>query len=813
MNILENATFAVEFTSRGAVKSLRFKDDPSAMNWVVDPEYLLEAGYSDTIDKLFGEWSAVAQGKTINSSDYIPTRIQASENGLTVGFHTEMLEVDLVYTLEEERLRWNITCRNTLDVPISLDGLHVWFPLAYIMFRDENVLRNMQQSCALFAHTGGDFAKFAAIRRSHEAPHLGVYGQEGTTAAFGSFCRYENRFLEQVSPSLDGVVFHRLGLVENGASMPELVATDWIYKENYRSVMLEAGQQLCWEYVFTACQGREDFYRRALELGHPRWSYTPVLTEGGQFEAELELAMGQKVKSLRLVTADRQSAGERRLVAEDITGLVTMNEPQAEGTYQIRYHPHDPGERRLELIMEDGRRDILVWNVLEPIDQMLEKRAEWLCQHSYDEVGQGGRPHAFLPLSNQGESLGKLNFLLMKNKLAAPVAEQVHKAEASAVLDLKNHWFEDGDFTRPRALYGSFYRIFDLDYIAHVFYLLSQMDDTLLKLNSPQTYLQWAAEVMSIRLDPACHAGQREQDETGLSGVFIMYIDDLLTGLKAAGLERWYDKLKGLWERFGERLSQDTRQFAGAVTEHFYDNAGFGPTCETLLHLGLSEEAEKYGQLILANIGFSNDYRGQNPDRWWEALSYMIHSLWGGLVAASSRVAYEHLGNPEYLEASYRATMAVFNCYDWNVSSTPRQLQPGEAASTFSVVAPNLNMPMLSRNRFGQSVFQNADDPLFAALFSSVTGDDWDMGEELVAYLLGFGTTAYVYRAASGKLRCVNGYLSEEQGGIRIKSYAAYPQKIVMLEEGLSLQAKPGKQLREAWLLEGELRLTQSIAK
>ncbi|WP_018752312.1 hypothetical protein [Paenibacillus sanguinis] len=805
MNILENATFALEFTSRGAVKGFRFKEDPSAMNWVVDPEYLREAGYLDTLDKLFGEWSAVVDGKTIDSCDYTPTRIQASGDGLMVSFQAEMLEVDLVYTLEGERLRWSIACRNAWDAPVSLDGLHIWFSLAYIMFRDENVLRNMRESCALFAHIGGDFAKFAAIRRSHEAPHLAVYGQEGITAAFGSFCRYENRFLEQVSPSLDGIVFHRLGLVENGASMPELAATDWIYGDNFCSVKLEAGQQLRWEYVFTACQGREDFYRKALEHGHPHWSYTPVLTEGGPFEAELSLATGQEIESLRLVTVDTHSDGERRLVVEDVTGLATMDQ-QSTGQYQLHYWAHDPGERRLELVLEDGRKDILVWNVLEPIDRILEKRAGWLCQHSYDETGQAGRPHAFLPLSNQGESLGKLGFLLMKNKLAAPMAEQVQKVEASAVLDMKNHWFEAGDFSKPRALYGSFYRIFDLDYIAHVFYLLSEMDGALLKLNSPQTYLQWAAEVMSVRLDPACHAGQREKDETGLSGVFILYIDDLLAALAASGLEPWYNKLKGLWERFGERLSRDTRQFAGAVTEHFYDNAGFGPTCETLLHLGMSEEAEQYGQLILANIGFSNDYRAQNPDRWWEALSYMIHSLWGGLVAASSRVAYEYLGNPEYLEASYRATMAVFNGYDWNVRSTPRCLQPGEAASTFSVAAPNLNMPVLSRNRFGQSVFQNADDPLFAALFSSVTGDDWDMGEELVAYLLGFGTTAYVYREASGKLRCVNGYLTEEHGGVCITSYAAYPQRIVMLEEGLSLQAKPGKQLRRAWLVEGELR-------
>ncbi|MEK5162838.1 hypothetical protein NYE69_10910 [Paenibacillus sp. FSL R5-0527] len=890
MTILSNAKFKLEFNGRGAVTALLMKEDPAAMNWVVDPEYLTEAGYEDTLDKLFGEWTAMVDGRTLNSAELTPEITRESDSRMRVRFMAEKLEINLTYALEEECIRWIVECKNRADRSVRIEGLHIWFALAYVMFRDENVLRNMRQSCAVFAHLGGDFAKFAAIRRSDEAPHLAVYGVKGRTAAFGSFCRYENRFLEQVSPSLDGVLFHRLSLVEDGGSMPESAAADWIYREGYHPVVLEAGQNMSWEYAFASCEGRDDFYRQAMAYGHPRWEYTPVLVRGGMFEAELELPAGERVREIRVVSAvpaaagsfrrheeavaERSAAGVEEMVTErlaagveeTVTGRLaaggdeaviersaagveeTVAERSAAGgaeavterlaagveeavtgrlaagveeavterfaadgehgeVLRLALRREEAGEHKLELTLDDGRKDVLVWNVLEPIDRILEKRAEWLCRNNYDPTGTAGRPHAFLPLSNQGESLGKLAFLLMKNSLAAPVPEQVAMAEASAVLDMKHHWFEGGDFSRPRVLYGTFYRIFDLDYIAHVFYLLSRMDAALLKLHPPQTYLRWAAEVLCVRLDPDCHEGQREKNETGLNGVFIMYVLDLLADLAACGLTGELDRLQALWEAFGGRLKRNASQFAGAVTEHFYDNAGFGPTCETLLRVGLTGEGEKYARLILANIGFSNDYRGQNPDRWWEALSYMIHSLWGGLVAASARTAYEHLGDPRYLEAAYRASMAVFNCYDWNVVSTPRRLQPGEAASTYSVAAPNLNMPSLSRNRFGQSVFRGASDPLFARLFANASGDDWDMGEELVAYLLGFGTTAYLYRDELGRLRCANGCLTRDGDGDGwlITSYAAYPRQIVMREEGLVLRAEPGEALRQARYRDGKL--------
>lgn len=793
MFTLSNGRFQLRFTERGALRSLILEEDPYRMNWVIDPEYLREAGYEEETEKLFGEWEMSVDGQNICSKELQP-QIVFDEQSAEIIYKAYPAVLRLRYELKANSLTWKVECSNDSDKRIQVNGLHFWFSLAYIMFRDPDVLRNMRHSCAVFPHLGGDFAKFAAIRRSNEAPHLAVFATGGSPAAVGTYCRYWNRFLEQVSPSLDGMLFHRLSFIEDGGTMRESAAADWIYGNAYETLALEPGEHAAWSFAFEPCVDRESFYWQAASYGHPKWQYTPVLTAGGRFQAELELPPGTGIDRVSLLSA----SGEDNIYEEEIP----YSEIHSGGNLRYRFDlARDvPGEHKLVLRLKDGRSDSLVWNVLERIDRLLEERARWLIQHSYGG-GQGtDRPYAFRPLSNQGESLGKLTFLLMKNSLTHPDPEQVASVETSAVLDMKTHWFEDGDFRRPKAVYGAFYRIFDLDYIAHVYYLLSRMDAGLLKHHSPRTYLAWAAEVLCLRFDPDCHTGQREKDETRLNGVFIFYIKELLEDLQHHGLVEWHDRLSALWNQFGEELEQTARGYQGAVTEHFYDNAGFGPTCVALLLQDKTREAAKYGQLILANIGFSNDYRAQNPDRWWEALSYMIHSLWGGLVSSSALIAYEHLGDPEYLEAAYRSGMAVFNGYDWNVRSTPRKLLPGEAASTYGVYAPNLNMPVLSHNRFGQSVFAASDDPLFSALFSGVSGEDWDMGEELTAYLKGFGTTAYLYTDQAGELRCVNGFLKRDSEGITVTSYAAYPVRFVMKEHGWIYTAPEGEMMRQVRL-------------
>lgn len=800
MKLLCNDTFEVYLSSQGTVESLLLTDDPEKMNWVIDSRYVEDAGYTNQ-DKRFGHWSAIIDDELIESVNLKPHIEFVDDKSATVTFLHDKFKVQYEYLLNNNgEWKWNIRCSNPTNYPVKVNGFHSWFSLAYIMFRDHDVLRNMKHSCAVFPHLGGDFSKFAAMRRSNEAPHLAIYSTGERVAAFGTYCSYVNRFLEQVSPSLDGMLYHRLSFVEDGSSMKQSADSDWIYGGDYSSVTLEPLDEKEWSFIFTPFREQEDFYKKAKKYGHPDWTYSTVTTTEGKFFAEVNLPENDTLHSVKIVSViDEIGTIKENDISNEFKIVSNKKSKRLRAVLSLK----SVGEFKLVAKLCNGKCDVLVGNVLEPIHNILEERATWLCENSFN-TAQKTRQYAFLPLSNQGESLGKLSFILMKNLLSPPVPEQVRKVEQSAFFDLRHHWFEDGDFMMPKPLYGSFYRIYDFDYIGHVFYLLSQFDKSLLNYGNPDIYLSWAAQVMCMRLDPECHRNKREKEESQLVGVFILYIADLLEDLKKRELIYWYDKLQKLWLAFVKGLKQGSQGYQGAVTEHFYDNAGFGLTCEALCLAKLTEEAELYAPLIIANIGFSNDYRANAPDRWWEALSFMTHSLWGGLVAGAARSSYETIGDTRLLEAGYRATMAVFNCYDWNVRSTTRKLKPGEAASTYSIAAPNLNMPELSRNRFGQSIFKKSSDPLFSSLFSNIEGEDWDMGEELVAYMLGFGSTTYLYTDGEGDLRCVNGFIERLEEGFEITSYAAYPTRYVMLEKGVTFVSKAGEIVKNVQFIDGK---------
>ena len=84
--------------------------------------------------------------------------------------------------------------------------------LAYVMFRDKNVRRNAEQSAAVFPSISPNYTKLAAVRRTAGMKNLGVYQLSGTVRSVGTYCEYTNRFFVNVSPSLDGLLFHQLVL-------------------------------------------------------------------------------------------------------------------------------------------------------------------------------------------------------------------------------------------------------------------------------------------------------------------------------------------------------------------------------------------------------------------------------------------------------------------------------------------------------------------------------------------------------------------------------------------------------------------------
>lgn len=760
---MENNKLRLQVHPSGYVESLVMKDDPYQMNWVIDNQYLKQKDFDES-DKLFGEFTITINGQKIDSHDLEPTIISDSSRAVVTYKLQQKVQVIFIYDLaDDNQLDWEINLKNLTTDELTINNFGVWLSLAYVMFRDKNVAKNIHESAAVYPSISRDFTKINAVRRDNQSGNLGIYQTAGKTLSVGTYAAYNNLFFENVSPSLDGMLFHQLILA--GGYDEDFENNDWIYDKN--PIIIKANETKIWHYVMQPNDSKQDFYQKAREVGQPTISYQP-------------LNVVNQPSYLTIAGNGHELVGVTAIAGENGQQTTELKFHQSSDHYQVVFKPMILGEHQITFDFADGTQDAVVLNVMTPLNEVIDRRVQYISEELY-QGADGEVPYAFTPISNQGESLGKLSLVLKKNLMGALDQQQVRQVEASAVNYVRPKWFTDGNFRQPSNLYGDFYRCMDFEYIAHLFLLLSEFDDETLLLNSSEEYLQWAADVFMLRVNPDLHETARGKEEAQMLGVYFLYIQDLLKKLKAHGLTDYYDKINNLWQQVTKKLDDDRLGYQAAITEHYFDNAGFGPTAGALSEAGFVNGAETYGQLLLANIGYSNDFRAQNPDRWWEALAYMIHSLWGGVTAAATFKVYEALKDTVYLDASYRATAAIMYCYDTN-SVTTTKLSAGMAASTYAVAGPHLNRPDLSRNRFGQSTFYS-DGGIFAKLFNSTNETpDWDMGEELVAYLDGIGQRTYLIHQ-NDSWSVINGTYEEVGDQINIISFAPYQKEFWLIDE------------------------------
>lgn len=755
---LRNNKLSLKIREDGIIDELKIIDDKHDMNWVITENYLNDVGFFSQ-DKLFGNFEVKAEDKIYNSKNCRPI-IDLIDKKCIVTYKFNLLNVVISYDLNHEsRLIWNIKIYNKMNAPLKIQEFCIWSSFSYLMFRDHDVNKNIFHSAAVFPSISPNYSKIALMRRTVEECSLGLYQLKGETLSVGSYCDFQNKFFEDISPSLDGLVYYNMIL----SSKEDERNNNWLYP--LKQVTVPDNTPLEWEYAVLPISDQEDFYKKASELGHPIFEYPDTTLLGQEFNLKY---LGSK--NIRLITIQRNSS---EIIDKE---QIYSNEGQE---YSLLFS--EPGEHKILIQFDDGTIDQLIINVLIDIKKMIENRVDYLCNVSYKK-NYGEYTHIFTPESNQGESLGKLGLILKKNLIDKPDISQIEKVEKSIHDYVLKKWFIDSNLSSPRNLYGEFYRVMDYEYLGHVLYLLSKVPDEYLKLENSKTYLEWSAKVIELRINPEMHSNFRAKEESEMLGVFFLYIDDVLRDLAKVD-QLQYEKLSLMWQNNLLKILEEKGNYSAAVTEHYFDNAGFGPAAASLANAGYRDESLSYANLLLANIGFSNDFRMQNPDRWWESLSYMIHALWGGISAAASLDVYHNLKDPRFLEASYRAFMGVLYCYDSNATSTTF-LKEGEAASTFSCAYPHMNRPDLAHKRFGQDTFAK-DGGIFSQIFSedNTQTSDWDMGEELIAYLDRFGQDAYCYYDSSRNLKLVNCSFVKEKDVVVIKNNAPYPRFIYLLKE------------------------------
>ncbi|HDG8096096.1 TPA: hypothetical protein PCO36_004754 [Klebsiella oxytoca] len=117
----------------------------------------------------------------------------------------------------------------------------------------------------------------------------------------------------------------------------------------------------------------------------------------------------------------------------------------------IQFTPHFFGENKIVVTLSNNRKDTVIFNATPEIKVILCKRLNYLSSISYS--GPDGKvPFSFRPLSVQGESLGKMNFILqmlLVDKDIPEARQRIQQVEQSAVHYVKNKWFTNGDFNRP----------------------------------------------------------------------------------------------------------------------------------------------------------------------------------------------------------------------------------------------------------------------------------------------------------------------------------------------------------------------------
>lgn len=756
-SVMQNNKISAVFDlERGLVTSLKFTDEPVSRNWLISPEQLDRFGFADAQDSLLGKSTVrLADGPEYNTGSLNPDAVFRDSVSLCFRYDLGTIELTHRFTLVGDFFEWNICVVNHGSQSVTLDRLAHWLPVSYIMF--DTIDENLYDSCSCVPSVAGDYSHIICRRRNGQGNSMVILNTGKGMRSVGSSCRYHNRFFEKSAPSLNGLILFQAVNAWSDEQIEAVPRIDWPYRCMYDRISLAPGHIFSDAYRFAVCPaGAEaDTLQQA---GFACVNYPSAVLTG--HDVHVKIRTSSPVEAIRIYHADRNGSSlESCLKPEHLAGHADM---WSLGSFSY------PGERKAVIEFADHTSTFIFFPVYESLKKLIDTFCLGIFEKRFiDEPGSTDR-YGYASISRQGESCAKGSLLLIHNLIQPARMDVVQQVEQNTVYYLRQRWLDD-HFHAIRQYPGGFARIIDLDYLILQFFLLSKFDDSMLSIHSAQTYLKWAYLTSCERLQETAGKLERENVETRLASMISWIMVEMIQVLDQIGWTDASNHLNNLWNRHIDIQVSKVDDGTFIETEHYFDNAGISVTAETLLNAGKISEGLKAASLLLPNVAPSNDYRNFAPDRWWEAQAIMYHNLWAVMPAKAMLTAYDATGDVRYLDASYCAMMPMFYNYNWQAVSTLNILEPGDGCSSYCLTSPNLNLAKASRNRFGQSVFQ---DDFFTDL--NIAGDDWDLGMDMIAYLLTFGQRTDLVPDDQG-VRCINGTVNVIGSTMMIDSFAAYP--------------------------------------
>ncbi|WP_279404045.1 hypothetical protein [Secundilactobacillus kimchicus] len=208
------------------------------------------------------------------------------------------------------------------------------------------------------------------------------------------------------------MLFHQL-ILAGGYPADNGPKHDWIYPQTVLN--LAAGETRQW--AFNAClfNDQADFYQTGATFGHPEIHFAPMVSNAAQ-QLSLDAESAQKVASICDVTMTAAGLKKRELKSLLTDTTVTYQRRRGRTPSHCDLRRWHSGHAGLQLSAS--------------IRRLLQDRVDYVSQHSYSGA-TGQHPYAFEPVSNQGESLGKMTFVLQACLLDPDIDQVAEKNSAS----------------------------------------------------------------------------------------------------------------------------------------------------------------------------------------------------------------------------------------------------------------------------------------------------------------------------------------------------------------------------------------------
>lgn len=341
--------------STGAIASLTIDGDSRQMDWLVKTDKTQYPWIKEDLGWGLGYFTITKGHESIKKQWSKPVYISA--NGMEVTYKENDISVKVSRQIKNGEMTERYTFTNDGTANISLYDIGIYVPLND-NYPDAKTCLDKRTDVQLWC--GGNAAYINALRMGASAPHLGLSVTEGAIKSYEVWERGLNKANSQ---------------------------TRGIFALNLPDMQLKGGQSYSVAWNVFPHEGNADFQNKLLEKGNVQVSCNKYVFQKGE-TLRAELKSGHALKT-----------------CEAFLNGVPAAVSQKGNRYIVELPMVQAGEMRIDFRYNENQWTHADCLVIDNIDELLKKRAEFIRTHQQMSNPNDLRYGAYMVYDNEGDSI------------------------------------------------------------------------------------------------------------------------------------------------------------------------------------------------------------------------------------------------------------------------------------------------------------------------------------------------------------------------------------------------------------------------